>query len=101
MDRIQFFKSVQGIEYPSMLVDFFDHIVALKQIVEDSGNVNVLSHEDNKYIEFSIHFKNKATQTIALNTIYSLNGSVVIYQHPMAILTSVPTDTDIIIKLFS
>ena len=53
MDRINFFGSVSGIEYPEMIVNFFDHFIALKQIVEDSGTITVLNSDD-KSISFSI-----------------------------------------------
>ena len=53
--RVQFLESVSGIQYPEMIVDFFDHFVALKQIVQDSGKVEVLNFDKNS-ICFSIKF---------------------------------------------
>ena len=49
MNRIQFFDSISGIQYPKMIVDFFDHFIALKQIVEDKGSVTVDNNNDSCY----------------------------------------------------
>ena len=40
MNRVQFFNSIGGIQYPRMIVDFFDHFIALKQIVEKGSDAN-------------------------------------------------------------
>ena len=99
MNRVQFFDSISGIKYPEMLADFFDHFVALKQIVEDSGTINVLNNNESS-IMFSITFKNNSVLMSALNTINILNGSIVIYKRHIAInVKNVPTDNMIIINL--
>ena len=98
VNRIDFLESVSGINYPVMLVDFFDHFIALKQIVEDSGNVNVLG-SDNSSIEFSISFNTHSALELALNTINSLNGIIVIYGRPISIQVEALTDSELKINL--
>ena len=99
MDRVAFVESLQGINYPMMLVDFFDHIIALKNIVEDSGTVSVLETDENS-IKFSIVFSNEKKYTMALNLISSLNGYINIYGRQLMIQVEVnPTDKTINIKL--
>lgn len=83
MNRVDFFDSISGINYPDMMVRFFDHFIALKQLVEDSGSVQVLSSTDTS-IEFSISFKNSTDLENALN--YIRNNSVVnIYNRPISV----------------
>lgn len=96
--RVQFIESVSGIQYPEMIVDFFDHFVALKQIVQDSGNVQVLNCNKNS-ICFSIKFDSIDSCNLALSTINSLNGRIVIYGRPISIGIEVPTDSEIKISL--
>lgn len=72
-DRVDFFNSISGIDYPRMLVDFFDHFIALKSIVEDHGKISV-DYVDDKIILFSIEFntiyeKDEALSHIQSNTI--------------------------------
>lgn len=98
MDRVDFIESVSGIKYPGMIVDFFDHFIALKQIVEDSGKVNVLSN-DNTSITFSILFSSIDAKNLALNTINSLGGHIAIYGRPISIYVEVLTDLELKISL--
>lgn len=98
MDRVDFIESVSGIKYPGMIVDFFDHFIALKQIVEDSGKVNVLSN-DNTSITFSILFSSLDAKNLALNTINSLAGHIAIYGRPISIYVEVLTDLELKISL--
>ena len=98
MDRVNFLESVSGIKYPEMLVTFFDHFVALKQIVEDSGSVNVINNTDHN-VTFSVKFKNKTSRDNALNAINSTNGIVTIYQRTINVDVNFPTDSEIIINL--
>ena len=98
MNRVEFIDSISGIKYPEMLADFFDHFVALKQIVEDSGTINVLNSNESS-IMFSITFNNNSVLMSALDTINTLNGSIVIYERPIAINVKRPTDNSIIINL--
>ena len=96
--RVQFLESVSGIQYPEMIVDFFDHFVALKQIVQDSGKVEVLNFDKNS-ICFSIKFISSESCNLALNTINSLNGCIIMYGRPISIGVEVPTDLEIKISL--
>ena len=98
MNRVEFFDSISGIKYPEMLADFFDHFVALKQIVEDSGSIDVINSNESS-IMFSITFSNNSVLRSAVDAINTLNGSIEIYKRPIAINVKVPTDTSILINL--
>ena len=98
MNRVEFFDSIHGVKYPEMLADFFDHFVALKQIVEDSGTIDVISNNESSII-FSIAFKNNSVLMSAIDTINTLNGSIDIYRRPIAISVEVPTDKSLLINL--
>lgn len=91
MDRVSFIESVKGISYPEMLVDFFDHFVALKNIIEDKGCISVINNEENS-IEFSILFSSVEDLNTALNVINSSNGVIHIYNRAINIYTEVLTD---------
>jgi hypothetical protein len=98
MDRVTFLESVNGINYPDMLVQFFDHFIALKNIIEDSGAINVLESTGSN-ITFSVKFRNKSNRDNALNVINAAGRNVVIYQHPISIDVNFPTDSELIIRL--
>ena len=99
MDRVSFVESLQGINYPMMLVDFFDHIIALKNIVEDSGKVTV-TDTDETSIDFSILFSTEKSLHNAINVIQSLNGYIFIYGRQISVNSQInPTDKIINIKL--
>lgn len=98
MDRVNFLESVSGIQYPEVMVVFFDHFIALKQIVEDSGTVNVLK-SDEKDILFSIRFNSKQSRDLALNIVNSLNGNIIVYGRSILINVEILTDTEIKINL--
>ena len=93
MDRIQFFESISGIEYPHMLVDFFDHFLALKEIVENSGKINIPQQENtNKHITFDIEFSDSKAKETAVDLINN-NGSIIIYDRPIYInIIGLPVD---------
>lgn len=93
MDRIQFFESISGIDYPYMLVDFFDHFLALKQIVENSGKVIIPQQISNDRISFNIEFSNKKAKESALNLINNCTSMVMIYDRPIYInINGIPVD---------
>ena len=98
IDRVNFLESVSGIQYPDMLVTFFDHFIALKQIVEDHGTVTVINSTPNT-LTFSVKFKNKTTRDNALNAINSTNGIMTIYQRPITVDVNFPTDSELIVNL--
>ena len=54
MDRIAFLESISGIEYPEMIVEFFDQFIALKYLVEDYGQISVQEYE-NTHTSTSLH----------------------------------------------
>lgn len=98
MNRLEFLDSISGIKYPEMLADFFDHFVALKQIVEDSGSINVINNTETNIV-FSISFKNRSILLSAVNAISALNGSIVIYKRYIPISIEVKDDTSLVINL--
>ena len=101
MDRMQFFNHINGITYPEILVDFFDHVVALQQLVKtNSCTVSISNTYENKSIEFIVQFKTPGLMQKVLQDI-SMNGNVlVIYGRTMTIHYEVLTDTDLKIKLY-
>lgn len=92
LSRLTFFESISGIQYPEMLVIYFDHFIALKQLVEDTGKVTVISNTDTS-ITFSIKFDNVANRDKAL--IIAQSGSVVIYGRTIQVQVNVLSDTEI------
>ena len=93
MDRIQFFESISGINYPHMLVDFFDHFLALKEIVENSGKINIPQQENiNNHIIFDIEFSDSKAKETAVELINN-SGSIIIYDRPIYInIIGLPVD---------
>ena len=81
-----------------MIVHFFDHFIALKKIVEDTGKVTVVSNTDSEIV-FLINFSKKKDSDYALSMINSLGGSIVIYDRPMNVQVDIPTDLQLQIKL--
>ena len=101
MDRLSFFNNISGITYPEMLVDFFDHFIALKQIIDANNcSVSILKLYDNTGIEFDVKFKSPELLQKTLSEI-TRNGSVmVIYNRTMTIHVEVLTEIDLKIKLY-
>jgi hypothetical protein len=93
MDRVQFFESISGIDYPLMLVNFFDHFLALKQLVENSGKIKVPQQQDeNNHIIFNIEFSNTKAKETAIDLIKN-NNVVMIYERPIYInIIGLPVD---------
>ena len=101
MDRVTFFESISNdcdIEYPDILVKFFDQLIALKQLVENTGSVVVYDCSDT-YINFSIKFGSAEDARYALAKINSLGGTIVIYNRPITIGVEVLTDKELKISL--
>ena len=100
MDRMSFFKNINGISYPEMLVDFFDHFIALKQII-DTNNcvVTIISYKEST-IEFDVKFKDANLLNRTLAAINQNGNVVVIYNRTMTVHVEVLTDTDLKIKLY-
>lgn len=103
MNRIEFFNSISGIQYPQMLVDFFDHFLALKQIVENSGKVTIPDdcNTNNNHIVFNIEFSNTKAKETVVNMIGAMS-TVVIYNRPIYVnIVGVPVDKkSITLELF-
>ena len=99
MDRLSFIQSINGI-YPEMLVDFFDHFIVLKQLVNDKDcTVNVLaSHKDS--IEFDVIFSSPDKMQTVLHEVNRSGSVVMIYNRTMTVHIEVLTDKEITIKLY-
>ena len=99
MNRISFLSSINGIAYPKMIVDFFDHFLALKQIIEDtSKDITIISNTE-RSITFDITFNTNMSEINAIHTINCLNGSIEIYQRLISVYMEVLTDIKIRITL--
>ena len=96
INRLQFFDSISGINYPRMIVDFFDHFIALKQLVENTGKISVDSATES-YIRFSIIFDNPDIKNLAINNIQS--GNLIIYNRPINVSYSNISDIELKIEL--
>ena len=92
MDRITFFNSISGIDYPEMIVEFFDQFIALKQLVDDHGSVRVCDKSENT-ISFITVFNNKQFKDQALYAVSS--GPIMIYGRPISISVESLSDTEI------
>lgn len=67
IDRISFLDSVSGIQHPEIIVEFFEHFIALKQIVENYGSIAVIKNTKAS-ISFLVEFaSNEAMQHALLN----------------------------------
>ena len=93
INRLQFFESVNGIQYPDMIINFFDHFLALKSLVEDNGFIEVVfSNKDS--IGFNITFKDKSNTTKAINYIVA-NPRILIYGRFISVRVNILTDKKI------
>lgn len=99
MDRIKFFDSISGIEYPEMIVHFFDHFIALKYLVENNGKVDVIKSTP-KSITFNIQFKSTDAMNNAMSIIEGNGNGIMIYNRPLSIKTNILTDNAIEVKLY-
>lgn len=96
MDRITFLDSISGIQYPEMIVEFFDQFIALKQIAEDYGTITV-NEKLNNGISFNINFQNQVFRDKALNNVQT--GTVIIYGRMISVIAEPISDNDIKIIL--
>ena len=92
MDRIAFLESISGIEYPEMIVEFFDQFLALKYLVEDYGQISVQEKSTNG-ISFVIKFTDVKYRDKALSSVQT--SSVVIYGKPISINLEIVSETEI------
>ena len=92
MDRITFLESISGIEYPEMIVEFFDQFLALKYLVEDYGQISVQEKSTNG-ISFVIKFTDVKYRDKALSNVQA--SSVVIYGKPISINLEIISETEI------
>ena len=81
MDRIAFLESISGIQYPEMIVEFFDQFLALKYLVEDYGQIYVIKFTD-------VEYRDKALSNVQ-------TSSVVIYGKPISINLEILSETEI------
>lgn len=92
MDRIAFLESISGIQYPEMIVEFFDQFLALKYLVEDYGQISVQEKSANG-ISFVIKFTDVEYRDKALSNVQT--NSVVIYGKPISINLEIISETEI------
>lgn len=95
-DRVNFIQSIDGIEYPEMIVKFFDHFLALKEIVDNSGSVSI-SHEqisNPDCISFNIHFTGQKDINQAINEI-NQRSVIYIYNRPISVSMEVLSEKEI------
>ena len=97
MDRISFLDSVSGIQHPEIMVEFFDHFIVLKQIVEGYGKVTVISSTKSS-ITFMVEFVNNDAMKMALANIPD-PPYFSIYGRSIKVNVEVPTDRLLQIQL--
>ena len=95
MDRITFFNSISGIDYPEMLVKFYDQFLALKELIYGPSMINVVSKTDDDYITFSIIFSEVRFKDQTLSIIYG--SRISIYGKIISINVDNLTDNELII----
>lgn len=98
MDRITFFNSISGIDYPKMLVKFYDQFLALKELVIEPSLVNVISNLEDEHITFSIKFTNKNDIQYTLSILNSYN-LINVYGKMITVNIDSLTDTELILTL--
>lgn len=96
VNRLEFFNSISGINYPDMLINFFDHFIALKYLIEDTGSISV-DNATNEYIRFSIIFPSPEIKIQVLQRIQS--GNMMIYNRPIHVSYRNISDTELKIEL--
>lgn len=100
VDRITFLESVNDIDYPKMLISFFDHFIALKQIVEETAaDIEVIDAVDNSYIKFSCEFNDTNLKNQAINIVNSNGSAIIIYGRPLCIDIEELSETKISIQI--
>lgn len=98
MNRVNFIESVSGINYPEMIVNFFDHFIALKQLIEGSGKINVIN-SGNNFINFSVEFDTKENRDNMIRMIDSVGGSITIYGRSINITLNILNENSVEINL--
>ena len=98
MNRITFFDSISGIDYPEMLVNFYDQFLALKELSFGFSSISVIGAAENS-ITFHIVFAKTRYKDNALSTIYKCNSRIFIYSKYIPINVDSLTDTELTITL--
>jgi hypothetical protein len=76
-----------------MIINFFDHFLALKSLVEDKGKIEVIYSNENS-IAFNIEFSDSSSTETALNYIVS-NPRILIYGRFISVRVNLLTDKKI------
>lgn len=97
MDRISFFNSISGIDYPNMLVKFYDHFLALKELMQVPSFITVTSRTNDDYISFLVKYNEKKDKDRAIHLMYI--DRISIYGRMISISIEALTDTELMIIL--
>jgi len=97
MDRVSFIESVSGIQYPELIVNFFDQFMVLHQIVQDSGSVSVIKNTESSIL-FLVEFKDHNYMKQALSGIQA-TSYFTIYGRQIKASIEILTDKIIQIQL--
>jgi hypothetical protein len=89
-DRVSFIESVEGIDNPKIITEFFDHFIALQHIANDHGKVSVIK-SDKSSILFLVEFDSHEYLEQALASID--NSSINIYGRIIKVGINVLTDS--------
>lgn len=98
MNRIMFFNSISGIDYPFMLANYYDQFLALKDLVSGYDTINVIACEPDS-ITFSIVYSDMGYKNQSLSVINSFPGRVFIYGKYIPVKIDNLTDIEIRLTL--
>ena len=81
MDRMAFFNCISNVDYPEMIVKYFDQFAALHSIVQEFEYIQVDSTDENS-ISFLIEFSSPQS----MGKVLSVPDTIVIYGRPLTII---------------
>lgn len=97
MDRVSFVDSISGIQYPELIVQFFDHFMVLREIIQDTGTVSVIRNTQDSIL-FLVEFADVEVCQRALDNIPS-TGCYIMYDKQIHVGVEILTDKIIQIQL--
>lgn len=95
MDRVQFVESIHDEISPDEIVQFFDHTMALYNLVGKSENIEISGNVENSIsISFSIKFQDGSQALSMQNKIHTIyNNSIAIYGRMFQINDRIESNT--------